>query len=310
MAVKKNVFASRSERDNYYKLVRIWGSDYQIHHNLPFLNVFDTNNLIDIQDNSNITPIILTPIEINRLKKTSIDFTICDKEDSPILCIEFDGLQQGFNVGATYYPDRLIYSPNPWRREITELKLRVARGSFFPFFVIGSKQFRDISENVKMTIVDGIIGEVLASKESHKTINDFSIEKLSIPAEEFDQMSPQDQHEMIQNWVWYVEIESEFNNNPIVKLRWQMERELNINGFSIENLTYPSIAPGDKQGFNNIILHGNRITYDTTDFGKISGDCWLPNFNMPGFSGWGLSEDIAAIVALNKIKNKRRFPDK
>ena len=40
MAAQRLVFASKSERTNYYKLRRQWGKNYHIYPNLPFLLVF------------------------------------------------------------------------------------------------------------------------------------------------------------------------------------------------------------------------------------------------------------------------------
>ena len=152
MGTKKSVFASKAERANYEKLSRRWGEAYRIYHNLPFLHVFETDNVIDFS-NWDLKPIHLTDSQLERLKKTSIDYTLCDENDCPILCVEFDGMQQGFNAGNRYYSD---VPANPWRRMIMDLKLRVAHGSFFPFVVVGSVHFGEISSRIKVTIVDGI----------------------------------------------------------------------------------------------------------------------------------------------------------
>lgn len=99
MRVKQHVFGSFSERGNYYKLIRQWSKDYYIYHNLPFMNIFDI-------DKKMIKKLKLSESQIDFLKKTSIDYTLCDLEDKPIVCIEFDGLQQGFNLGTKYYPEQ------------------------------------------------------------------------------------------------------------------------------------------------------------------------------------------------------------
>src|SRR5215472_13909843 len=104
MGAKKSVFASKAERANYGKLSRQWGEGYHIYHNLPFLHVFDTDSLTDVS-NWDLKPIHLTDTQLQRLKKTSIDYTLCDQDDCPILCIEFDGLKDGFNVGNRYYSE-------------------------------------------------------------------------------------------------------------------------------------------------------------------------------------------------------------
>lgn len=162
MGIKRSVFASRAERENFEKLARTWGQKQRLYHNLPFLNIFDFANLIDLSDWPRVGKLEVNDRDKARLKKTSVDYTLCDEQDVPILCVEFDGLCDGFNVGTDYHPTQ----PNPydsggWRKTITELKLRVARGSLFPFFVVGYDYFRDVSADIRLTIVDGLIGSVL-----------------------------------------------------------------------------------------------------------------------------------------------------
>jgi hypothetical protein len=47
MSVKASVFASKAERENFYKLSRHWGKKWHLHHNLPFLNLFDLEKLFE-----------------------------------------------------------------------------------------------------------------------------------------------------------------------------------------------------------------------------------------------------------------------
>ena len=48
MAAQKLVFASKSERLNYYKVRRQWGKNYNVYPNLPFLMVFNPKDLFDL----------------------------------------------------------------------------------------------------------------------------------------------------------------------------------------------------------------------------------------------------------------------
>ena len=178
MGAKDHVFSSNAERGNYYKLSRQWGTGYRIYHNLPFLNVFDTKNLLNARkfgdwhhllDANEPDTLSVGDVDFNRLKKTSIDYTVCDTNDRPLLCIEFDGIRDGFNVGTEY---RFDGPPDPWRELITGLKLRVAHGSMFPYFVVGYNHFKDLSPGVQLTMVDGIIGEVLSSMETKERIGE------------------------------------------------------------------------------------------------------------------------------------------
>lgn len=309
MGVKKSVFASNSERKNFYSIKQTWGTKYNIYHNLPFLNILDATNLLSFSNASLFEPLELSKKDFNRLKKTSVDYTLCDENDSPIVCIDFDGLQNGFNVGTTYHPSDKELKPRLWRKEITELKLRVARASFFPYFVVGNRQFSKIAQIDKLTIVDGIIGEVITSRKIKDEVNGFSMENLNISEQEFDLLSQDEQQDYIQNWIIEVEVINEMENNPISKLRMQKQIELDLNGYSISPLAYPQFEPGDIEGFNNVILHGAKVTYHLDDLGDIDGEAWLPNFNMPYFSGFSLIEDIAALYAMEKIRRLRKHPN-
>jgi hypothetical protein len=100
MGVRDTVFGSKMEKRCFLKLDETWGKNYRVYHNLPFLNVFTgRSDLLDIDGQ----PFTLSEEEYDLLKKTSIDFTVCDKNDKPLVCIEFDGMQDGFNVGTKYH---------------------------------------------------------------------------------------------------------------------------------------------------------------------------------------------------------------
>jgi len=310
MSVKKNVFASKSERKNFYKLSRTWGDKYIIYHNLPYQTVFNTEELVDISDWKNLKTFTISDVDFNRLKKTSIDYTLCDDNDSPIVCIEFDGLQQGFNVGTTYYPDKLKKPLNPWRRKITELKLKVAHGSLFPFFVVGSKQFEDLPADVGLTIVDGLIGTILAYRAMQEKCASFDLRELGLSEEEFDELQPLDRQELLEDWVLDAEVSSDFENNPIHKARWNLQEELNIKGWKEDRLYYPNFDHltdyhERADAMDNAIMEGHRCTLHTDDFGDVVGEAWLPNFRVPGYSGIGLVGEIAALFALVRLRQMR-----
>lgn len=158
MGIRKTVFGSSLEKRCFRKLSETWGKDYHVYHNLPFLNVFTGRTELI---NDECQPFTLSDEEYDLLKKTSIDFTVCDKKDTPLVCVEFDGLQDGFNVGTNYHLRNGSLGRKA-RRAVIELKLRAAHGSLFPYLVLGSEEFRGLSEAVRLTIADGLIGEVIS----------------------------------------------------------------------------------------------------------------------------------------------------
>jgi hypothetical protein len=242
---------------------------------------------------------------------TSIDYTLCDQNDKPILCIEFDGLQQGVNIGTDYYASQLSH-PNPWRQEIMELKLKVAYGSVFPYFVVASKHFENISPDIALTIIDGIIGTVMANRaKSERFSKGLNLAELGVSTEEFDSYTPDVRDELIQDWAIGVEVEAEMENNPITQERWKLKKALGITSYSIQFVEYPSAdnAATVKERqvlIETAIMNGATITIHTNDGGDVSATAWLPNFKAVGFSHYSLTEDIAFILAAEKLKQKRR----
>lgn len=296
MAVKKQVFASVAERGYYYKLSRQWGQRYRLYHNLPFLQVFEIDASLNNTD-------------ANRLKKTSIDFTLCDEGDRPLICIEFDGMQEGFNVGTAYMTSS---ESNSWRTTITELKISVAHREAFPYFVMGSKYFDDISNNIRLRIVDGIIGEVFAAYAVEEFVaQGFKPEDIGMTEQEFGQLHTFEQDELIQDWFTGVEVAADMENNPIIQARWELLFELERKLGTI-NLTVMPIYPKGMDNatsmkeraaiFDSAPMHGASCVVRTGQFGVIERKVYLPNFKSPRYSGLELGEEIAQLMALDALK--------
>ena len=239
----------------------------------------------------------------DRLKKTSIDFTLCDKQDRPILCIEFDGMQDGFNIGSSYYAKA---EASPWRKQITELKLKVAHGSSFPYFVLGSDYFKDIGENTRLRIVDGIIGEVLANRAARNRFSQgFNPEEVGYSQDDFEALTKSEQHEIIQDWVMGVEVISDIKHNPIYQITGELALKAGTSGFSMEFLYSADLDNSitDEERIRRISsqpLQGVKITITSKRGKNISASVWIPNLKIPYFAGITLAQEIAHLIALEK----------
>ena len=85
MRLKDSVFASKSERRGFQQIDSEWGHKYSLYPNLPFSIIFEPDK--SISGTSNL------------FFKTSIDYTLCGKNDKPLLAIDFDGLGHAL-IGA------------------------------------------------------------------------------------------------------------------------------------------------------------------------------------------------------------------
>jgi hypothetical protein len=312
MGVKKTVFGSEAERTNYYKLFRQWGEKYKIVPGLPYLTIFTRDNLFDWNALKTFT---ISNRDFNKLKKTSIDYTLCDDNDKPLVCIDFDGIHDGFNVGTEY---RFLGTESvPYRREWTELKLKVAHGSFFPYFVVGYDGFEDFRD-LQLTMVDGVIGEVLAGMQVDRQSQEgFKPEAYGLTQAQFDALDAHQRELYQQDWFDGILVEADMTHNPVsIKIHEMQERLHYIANH--EWLWHPEPDPAVTGPERQRLL--NKATYcgcrcwlhsesaikesDVNNMGKnafVTAIVWLPNFCVP-FLGMPstLAEKLSSLLAYYK----------
>lgn len=146
---RRTIFGSATERQLFKEVLsRYWNGStgYELYPNVPFgmMPFFD----IDGCD--------------KRLLETSIDFVVCDLEGVPIAAVDFDGIGEGRNYGIKYVANS---SAAAARRSLFELKLRASHFAQFPYFIVGSMEFVDLGPDINLTIVDGLLGAVVAQRE-------------------------------------------------------------------------------------------------------------------------------------------------
>lgn len=294
MGVKQSVFASKAEKRNYDKLLTTWGDKFRIYHNLPFLNVFDFQGLIG----NDGKPLELDDKDASRLKKTSIDYVLCDEFEHPVVGIDFDGMSEGVNVGTLYVPDP-DSMPDEWRQIIMGLKLRVAHGSSFPYFIVGSREFVGLSTSTRLTIVDGIIGGVLArTTRNERFAQGFSPREKGLNQQQFDSLPEWEQDELLQEWAIDVEVDAEMSSSPLSNIEIAMKRELGVQSWS-EDWTPPK-GENDQQSriWSTVTLH-------TKDHGDVSSSAWVPNNNSRFYDEATVTTAIATILACERLQRMR-----
>ena len=251
--------------------------------------------------------------EIARLKKTSVDYVVCDRNDAPLLCIEFDGLQQGRSVGNTYQPINKNRRINQqWRKEIIELKLKIANASLLPFIVVNSQHFQSVSNETHVTIVDGIIGYILGRKAALIRINrGLSFQDFGLTEEEWTYLSKEKQDELVQNYVHDTEIYSELEYDVFAKRIAELRESLNIMGFSVQTMDYPDSFAGETyeqrmEMYENALAIGAKVSLRTPDHGDVSETAWIPNFKLWNSTRpYAVVESIASILVLEKLQKLR-----
>lgn len=298
MKIKKSVFGSTPEYDLFCRLQSRWSKDFDLWPSLPFSSVVE----LEKSEPS------LSHKERNFFYNTNIDYTLCTKSGRPILSIEFDGLGKGYSSKGEYIQGE--ESKDPYRKLKLDLKIKIANKLGYPFYVISFEESKELSHTLNFTIVDGIIGQVLAKREFRekiKTLYDDNrdvIESLPVHA----------QKEYIQDLVLDAETIAELHCDPIAEIASKYEFEATekgmISGYKIEYLNDPPLADGDPfediailekniEAIKNAVRVGCRIIINTPKIAIIE-TIWVRNFEDDFISPLHIADNIAEMLAFKK----------
>lgn len=152
MRVCESIFGSRSEQTAFSRIREAWSGKIDVYPSLPLANI------IEASDDE------LSVADHRRLLRLSVDYCICEPTGRPIFGVEFDGIGDGITGSDGRYRQRR----NRWRYSRREadmnFKLDLARRAGYPLIVVGEREVDPLGEGEAVTVLDGIIGSVLASR--------------------------------------------------------------------------------------------------------------------------------------------------
>ena len=149
MAVKTSIFGSRSEESGFRSIEHTWGQDYAVYPQVP-LSALCTSDP-EWTDTTNF------------FFKTSVDYVLCTNKGRPILAIDFDGMGRGFDREGEYV--QVEPTTDRFRKRKFDIKLRFSQQNGFPYHVVSSEEFRSLGDGIDLTVVDGIVGSIIAKKQ-------------------------------------------------------------------------------------------------------------------------------------------------
>lgn len=158
MKLRNTIFDSSSETEVFRSLQSRWSSKLTLYPLLPFSKIVQ----IDPQE--------LTPQERDYFYKTNVDYTFCQESGRPLLSIEFDGIGGGFSRDGIYVAVRQTLE-DPYRKLKMDFKLRLAKQVGYPLVVVSFEETRLLDKEDSLTILDGIVGQLLAEKRSLELLN-------------------------------------------------------------------------------------------------------------------------------------------
>jgi hypothetical protein len=304
MSLRDSIFDNLNERNLYKHLKSIWGKIFNIYPQLPFTKIFDIDTL-NVNER-----------ERNFLLKTNIDYTICDKKDRPLMCIEFDEMG-GYNQEGKYIPNPKVIplEGRELRKKKLELKLRIAKEHQFPFFVVSFEETKKlIPEKIHLTILDGIIGKAIGRKRFREGINNF----LKDLEDEINSIKDEEQrHEFIQDAI--TTYEAMVDLDPIANKAFEImailakrKRKIKSSGGIIfKPFTEPEL-PEIKDEFDieglekrlearkNVEWVGCEVVCETPK-GVIREKVKVRNFEDEFIVPYGIAFDIAMLLVYYKL---------
>jgi len=294
VSLKDCIFDGYHEKELFRHLTSMWKNKFNIYPQLPFAKIFEIETLNINQK------------ERDFLLKTNIDYTICNKRDKPLMCIEFDGWSHGYSRSGEY----IQIVEDPLRKKKLELKLKVAMEHGFPFYIISYDEKEYLSEKIHLTVIDGIIGQTIAKMQFQSKINEY----LKSSQDILNSMSDYERNEYIQDLIISAEEELELNWDPIAKKTAEIEHILFTKGITTKHgykfLSKPELPEikdifdieGLKkriEAWKDIKWHGCEAWCETPK-GKVIKRAWVRNFEGMLASPLTIVENIAKLLAFYK----------
>jgi hypothetical protein len=301
MSLRNSIFDNKIERKLYKYLNLRWRKIFNIYSQLPFTKIFDINTLKNVNEE-----------EKDFLLKTNIDYTICDKKDRPLMCIEFDGMGSGYSREGKYIPNPKVIplKGRELRKKKLELKLRIAKEHHFPFFVVSFNEIKFISEKIHLTILDGIIGKAIGRIKFREGINRF----LKNLEDEINSIKDEEQrYEFIHDAI--TTYEAMVDLDPIANKAFEIEAILTKRKILKEIIFKPFTKPElpeikdlfDIEGlekrlevYKNVEWVGCEVSCETPK-GIVKEKVEVRNFEDEFIEPYGIACSIAMLLAYHEI---------
>lgn len=296
MKLRDTIFDSNSEAKIFRALRSHWSPKLTLYPSLPLSKIVQ------------VDPREMTHRELEYFYKTNVDYTFCQANGRPILSIEFDGIGGGFSRDGIYIQTRETSDPN--RKLKMDLKLKVVKNIGYPLVVISYEEIKQFDAEDSLTVLDGIIGQVLAWQRFQESIKEMVEEKKP----QIEELQGFEREEYIQDLVFQAEVEAKLESDPfaIKAAKYQTAcSQHGISSYSIEYLSDPPL-PEIKDFFDiyglkarieamkHTVRAGCRIVIKIQKRVIAQPVVWVRNFEGFGIFPHSIAENIAKYLAFKE----------
>jgi len=296
MEVRDTVLDSELEANTFQTLESKWSPALKIFPSLPLLKIFqvDSNEL--------------NAKELWYFNKSHVDYTLCSPNNQPILSIEFDGVKGGFSRDGVYLPE--IKMIDPMENHQIDIKLKVANSVNYPLMVISYEELKNFDEEDTLTILYGIIRQLIAQEEPLQYQKGVAEE----PDEEPVESHGYQKFENIQDLRTSAENETEALLDPIADKALEYEQkcaEFGLNKhrfdylidpplFGIKNIFDEEIIQSQIKAMKRIVRVGCRVTVENSKI-VIAQPVWIHNSEFFEINLLSMAKTIAKYLAFKRI---------
>lgn len=295
MKLRSTIFGSKAEAELFHSLQSHWSPKLTLYPSLPLANIIQ------------IDPKELSPGQLEYFYKTSVDYTFCQANGLPILSIEFDGIGGGFSRDGTYMQVR--EAPDPYRKLKIDFKLKAAATVNYPLIVVSYEEKESLDREDSLTILDGIVGQLLAQKEFIRHLN----EMIEVSKTEIEGLQRTERGDYIEHLITAAEVKADSEMNPIARKADDYHVaciSLGVTNYRFEYLHDPPL-PSIKDVFDleglrtriNAMKHtlkiGCKIVVNTPK-NEIIKVAWVRNFEGYGIFPGLIAENIARYLVFKK----------
>jgi hypothetical protein len=267
------LFDSRSERRVFSTVRTRWSRFLDVYPQIPVRKALGFDNVMSLPIRDSAREYLL---------KTEFDFVVCDRSGSVILAIEFDGLGHGFSRDGKYI--QIEETEDQHRRLKLDAKISACEMCDLPIVVVSYPETEpSFDPDSPVTVLDTVIGEVLAGRKRQELVNS-GLDELG------EMLATDPARDTAYSYLAEIEVMAE-QENPIRRRIAQMQMELPV---SFGQQIHPLHDKPGYIGARQSILGGIELAGQSCRRQELlTYDAYVRTVNCSGCSAFDLANLLA-----------------